>query len=193
MIAACKQCGLIHNCYCQAIPKIACDLYITLLTHENELLRATNTGHLAKKVLKHCEVEIWQRKQPIQALASDRIPMLLFPDDDSRAFNDLSVDEIAQAQFIVLDATWQEAKKMLNRTPELKQLPKVMISSNTESSYALRRNQEKGNLCTYEVAAQMVEQLGDASQSDKMMTFFNYYLACFQAERSGHQYKNSTV
>lgn len=191
MISGCKQCGFIHNCYCQAIPKIACDLHVTLLTHENELSRPTNTGHLVKRILTNCEIETWQRKQSVKALKTTKPPVLLFPSDQSRSISELSIEEAASTQFIILDATWQEAHKMLNRTPELNQLPKVMIEGAQNTSYSLRRNQQKGNLCTYEVVAQLVQQISGSKQAEEMMDFFKDYLHRFQAERSGHQYKNS--
>ncbi|MBY6199574.1 tRNA-uridine aminocarboxypropyltransferase [Vibrio hangzhouensis] len=189
MTQTCTHCGFTHNCYCEAIPTIASDLYLTLLTHPNELGRATNTGKLIAKMLAQAEITEWQRKQPCPRCTGDsnlHPPVLLFPSENSVSIADWQAQHPGKSHFIVLDATWQEAKKMLNRSTWLQSLPQVHIESAQASQYQLRRNQQSGNLCTFEVCAQLVRELGDEDRANVMLTFFNDYLQRFQAERSGH-------
>ncbi|KOE95786.1 hypothetical protein ACS88_06740, partial [Vibrio parahaemolyticus] len=54
-----------------------------------------------------------------------------------------------------------------------------------------RPNQQQGNLCTFEVAAHLLGQLGEQDNQQQMHTFVAHYLALFQAEKSGHALKPS--
>lgn len=189
MTQVCTTCGFIHNCYCEAIPTIASDLCFTLLTHPNEFQRETNTGKLVARVIKQVNIREWQRKQPDPYClpgSSVLTPVLVFPGQDSMPLTQWQKQHPSASNFIVLDGTWQEAKKMLNRSQWLQNLPKVHLEATQSSQYQLRRNQEVGNLCTFEVCAQMVRELESSDDANAMLTFFEQYLQWFQAERSGH-------
>ncbi|MEF1296335.1 tRNA-uridine aminocarboxypropyltransferase, partial [Vibrio parahaemolyticus] len=93
--------------------------------------------------------------------------------------------------YIILDATWQEARKMINKSRWLEGIPTMGLSVLADSQYQLRRNQQQGNLCTFEVAAHLLGQLGEQDNQQQMHTFFAHYLVLFQAEKSGHALKPS--
>ncbi len=78
---------------------------------------------------------------------------------------------------------------MINKSHWLKNVPLMGLVTQGESDYQLRRNQQQGNLCTFEVAAQLLGQLGEEDNQRQMQSFFNHYLAAFQAEKSGHPLK----
>jgi DTW domain-containing protein YfiP len=186
----CTTCGFIHNCYCEAIPTIAFDLCFTLLTHPNEFSRATNTGKLIDRLFASSKVTEWQRKQPCERClpeTSPNLPVLVFPSEDSVPLDVWQAQQQRQtSNFIVLDGTWQEAKKMLNRSAWLQSLPKVHLDTDQLSRYALRRNQQAGNLCTFEVCTEITRQVASEHDANAMLTFFDEYMLRFKAERSGH-------
>src|SRR5687768_10981975 len=99
---------------------------IFLLTHEREVLRPSNTGLLAKNIASEIvERIIWARNTPDPSLLSainNKNTVLLYPVDDADAVPIESFENI-----ILLDATWQEARKMFNHSPYLKILPKAHI------------------------------------------------------------------
>ncbi|GIU51211.1 hypothetical protein TUM4249_15090 [Shewanella sp. KT0246] len=70
---------------------------------------------------------------------------------------------------IIIDSTWQEARKIYNRSPYLKELKKVSIDSSVGSIYELRRNQLEGGLCTAECAAHILKQCGNLQSAEKIM------------------------
>lgn len=80
---------------------------------------------------------------------------------------------------------------MINKSRWLESIPTMALSASADSQYQLRRNQQQGNLCTFEVAAYLLGQLGEQNNQQKMLTFFAHYLALFQAEKSGHALKQS--
>ncbi|MCW8348428.1 DTW domain-containing protein [Vibrio sp. ZSDZ65] len=199
LATTCVRCGFQHNCYCDAIPTITSDLSITLLTHPNETSRATNTGQIVKQLLANTHVDIWQRKGPIPSYIASKerpsicehkgnaTPVLVFPSESSVPLTQWQSQHPRGSHFILLDATWQEARKMLNRSEWLQALPQVSITPPASSQYQLRRNQQSGNLCTFEVVAQMINELESDKTARTMLAFFKDYLARYQAERCGHR------
>lgn len=128
---------------------------IFLLTHERELLRASNTGALAKRVAPEIVERItWVRNAPdaslLDAINSNNTA-LLYPAEDAKVASVELFESI-----IVLDATWQEARKMFNHSPYLHQLPKTKINPQHVSQYQLRRNQPEGGLCTAECVVEIL-------------------------------------
>ncbi len=129
---------------------------IYLLTHQRELERKTNTGVLATELLgENCRVFVWDRVSPnielLHKLKHESVA-LIYPTEDS-----ISMDEVANFDsFIIIDATWQEAQKMYNHSPYLKNLAKVQLNREKTSIYTLRRNQKKLGLCTAECVSELL-------------------------------------
>ncbi len=194
MSQPCPECGFRFNCICPLLPELTSEHKLILLMHPNEVSRDTNTGNLLQQCQLNVNHVIWDRKQPpqtfIERLADTRLyPVLLFPAEDSLTLADVveqSQQQSKQPLFIILDATWQEARKMINKSRWLEGVPMMGLSTQGDSNYQLRRNQQQGNLCTFEVAAQLLGQLGEEENQQQMAQFFTQYLAIFQAEKSGH-------
>ena len=55
--------------------------------------------------------------------------------------------------FILLDATWNEARKMFRKSPYLDHLPVLGLQPEQVSRYLLRRSRRDDHFCTSEVAA----------------------------------------
>lgn len=148
---------------------------IFLLTHERELLRVSNTGVLAENVAPEIvERIIWARNTPDPALLdaiSHKNTVLLYPVDDTDAVPIESFENI-----ILLDATWQEARKMFNKSPYLKNLPRAHIKPRQISQYQLRRNQPEGGLCTAECVVEILiakNHIDIAERLDAAFGIFN--------------------
>ena len=193
---ACSGCGFTHQCICHLIPSVESQIDLVLLTHENELSRDTNTGKLLQQSLKQCESFVWQRKTPpadLIALLEDetRQPFLLFPSEESMECQQAVLNEASNQKplFIILDGTWQEAKKMLNKSPWLQPIPQVHLGITSESSYTLRRNQNSGHLCTCEVGVELLKTLGEDEPARLINDYYQHYLKVFQADKSGHALK----
>ncbi|MCG9744957.1 tRNA-uridine aminocarboxypropyltransferase [Vibrio alginolyticus] len=197
MSQPCPTCGFQFNCMCSLMPKLTSEHNILLLMHPNELKRDTNTGQLLEQCQLNIERVIWDRKQPpaesLTLLADpSRYPVLLFPCEESITLEHVVLQSQRQTKtplFIILDATWQEARKMINKSRWLEGIPTMGLSASADSQYQLRRNQQQGNLCTFEVAAHLLGQLGEQNNQQQMQRFFAHYLALFQAEKSGHALK----
>lgn len=156
----------------QNYPNPTCtSMKITLLTHQRELDRKTNTGALA---LEHCgdivERVVWARREPDQALV-DTIERgeaaLVYPSADSTPAR---LEDFAQV--ILIDATWQEARKIYNHSPYLQTVPRVALEADAPSSYRLRRNQPEGGLCTAECVIEILRRHGEDIAADRLAAAF---------------------
>jgi DTW domain-containing protein YfiP len=71
-------------------------------------------------------------------------------------------DPARRPLFILLDATWPEARKMFRKSPHLDRFPVLSLHPDQVSQYRLRRSQREDHFCTSEVAALCLELTGDA-------------------------------
>ncbi|MEZ8020659.1 tRNA-uridine aminocarboxypropyltransferase [Vibrio splendidus] len=192
----CHGCGFTHQCVCHLIPTVESQTDLVLLTHENELSRDTNTGKLLQQSLEQCQSLVWQRKTPpaeLVAMFEDetRQPFLLFPSDKSIECQQAVMTKAINRKplFIILDGTWQEAKKMLNKSSWLQTVPQVHLNITSESSYTLRRNQDSGHLCTCEVGIELLKSLGESEPAKLIDDYYQQYLKVFHADKCGHALK----
>lgn len=169
-------------------------MQIILLTHERELTRKTNTGRLALEAFPAKVVSIvWSRvaadKNLIEMLASQKAK-LLFPTEDAELADDsiekglpedalqfmqnqVITKQVMPEHVVILDATWQEARKMLRQSPYLKTAARVSLPSLIpQSAFILRRNQQEGGLCTAECIIALWRQYGWDEQATVLASLF---------------------
>jgi len=133
---------------------------IYLLTHEQETGKATNTGKIALEAAKTVvEKIVWQRTSPNETLIrliNNKEALLLYPKEDT------STGKIADFEnLIIIDSTWQQARKIYNKSQYLKKMPQANIRPATGSKYQLRRNQIDGGLCTIECVIEALRIKGE--------------------------------
>lgn len=149
---------------------------IFLLTHERELLRTSNTGALAASLVPEIiERIVWQRNAPSEALLEairNEKTVLLYPLEheatDTAPITDFD-------NIIVLDATWQEARKIFNHSAYLKDLPRVELKPQQISQYQLRRNQLDGGLCTAECVIEILKLKNCNDIADRLENAFTRF------------------
>lgn len=192
-IMACQRCGFQFNCICDIEPQLQSAADFILLTHPRECNKDTNTGVLMTRTLPSCRVEMWHRTQPPQRLL-DQLQnphyqaWLVFPSDEQHLAQPLTLPTATDAKIllIILDATWQEARKMVRKSPWLSQLPRIAITPQQTSNYALRRNQQPGHLCTCEVGIELLNLLQQPQAAQQLQTYFNHFINTYHADKSGH-------
>lgn len=158
---------------------------IWLLTHETELHKPTNTGQvvvdmfdtIANATNINVRVVVWSRvnMDPSLLQALKDPCLLVYPAEDAISLDvsrfdkhllegnvneeDESLLQLDFSQFkhlMLLDATWQLARKMYNQSPYLKTLPKIQLVGAAPSTYSLRRNQLQIGWCTAEVVIMLL-------------------------------------
>lgn len=155
-------------------------MYFILLTHSRELNKKSATGPLVKQALSNqCDVIEWSRTEPDSRLTSKldtTKALLIYPETHKQAPVIKSSNALVEFNtFIILDGTWQEARKMYNRSPYLHSLAHYPLNIDYPSSYQLRRNQKSTGLCTAEVAIELLKQRAELVQANKLESLYNKF------------------
>ncbi len=140
------------------------NMNLILLTHEREAHKLSNTGRLVESVLPGSRIIMWQRKQPdveLLRLIEQGGVALVYPGEGSI---ELALSE-PYDNYILIDSTWQQARKIFNHSPYLHGLPRISINPAEMSQYTLRRNQIEGGLCTAECAIELMRTRGLESEA----------------------------
>ena len=164
----CRRCGFLsEHCLCTDWPELSWPHRFCLLIHQREFGKPSNTGKLVKAMLPETLVLDWSRVEPPAELpgllqGGNYQPMLLMPEEYAiyHRSHQASIADDKPKLFILLDATWQQARKMYRQSPYLHDLPLMGLADVPESRYELRRNQKNGHLCTAEVAAEIMKHSG---------------------------------
>lgn len=137
--------------------------------HDIEPLKPSNTGWLIADIVADTYAFTWQRTGVDPALlallADPRYqPVVVFPGEyaePARVVSDVEAVPGKRPLFILLDATWTEARKMFRKSPYLSGLPVLSLQAEVVSRYRLRRSTRSEHLCTAEVAAMCLGLAGD--------------------------------
>lgn len=187
----CERCRVsLQYCICSWQPKATSSSSFCLLMHENEPLKPSNTGWLIADVLPQTRAFIWSRteqNEELVRLLSDPQwqPYLVFPHDaagdERQLLHELLPANERQPLFVLLDATWQQARKMFRKTPCLQQLPVLSLETAQLSRYHLRHSDNRQHLATAEVAALCLQLAGEQQAADSLQEWFarfnRHYLA----------------
>ncbi|MBY0465674.1 MAG: DTW domain-containing protein, partial [Burkholderiales bacterium] len=77
--------------------------------------------------------------------------------------------------FVLLDATWSEARKMFRKSPYLNHLPVLSLAAEQLSRYRLRRSNRDEHFCTSEVAALCLELAGDTLAAHTLEAYLDVF------------------
>lgn len=145
---------------------------ITLLTHFKEFEKRSNTGRLVVDVLGSAAEQIrWDRMNPparlIEEIEAGGVA-LVYPGAANEDDGDLS----GINQFIIIDGTWHEARKIHQRSPYLQKIRRIGLSTGEKSVYNLRKNQKEFGLCTAECVIEVLRLAGNIAEADRLQEQF---------------------
>jgi len=173
----CERCRVpFSHCLCPWLPTIESDCGVCLLMHDIEPLKPSNTGWLIADVVRDTFAFTWQRTDVdprLLALLADPQwqPLVIFPGEyaeSRRVVEQVERDNAKRPLFILLDATWTEARKMFRKSPYLDGLPVLSLRPEALSRYRLRRSTRSDHLCTAEVAALCLDLAGDSAAANTL-------------------------
>jgi DTW domain-containing protein YfiP len=144
----------------------------TLLTHFKEFEKRSNTGRLVLEILEDMAVQArWDRLNPPPGLTEEIEAggvALVYPGSSDENSGDLS----DVSQFILIDGTWNEARKIYQRSPYLRKARRVCLKPAGTSQYNLRRNQKDACLCTAECVIEILRCTGRAELAERLQELF---------------------
>ncbi|KPZ09160.1 tRNA-uridine aminocarboxypropyltransferase [Pseudomonas syringae group genomosp. 3] len=190
----CPQCRVIDSyCLCAWRPTVVAESGMCLLMYDTEPMKPTNTGWLIADVIKDTYAFGWSRVEidpHLRALLEDPQwqPYIVFPGEfvaQERVVSEVAREDGKRPLFILLDATWNEARKMFRKSPYLEKFPVLSLAPEQISRYRLRRSKRDDHFCTAEVAALCLELAGDVSASGVL----DAYLDVFSAHYLGAKFQ----
>lgn len=192
----CPKCHLLRvACLCQKVPELKSAAVFFLLVHQRELAKGSNTGHLVFNAMANADYELWARTEPpAKLLALLNSPkhqgyLLFTAEEGTPLVEDIARDQSSSDKIpvcILIDSTWQQARKMVRQSPYLKCLPRLSLSPTSKSQYRLRRNQLDIGMSTCEAAIGLLEQLGESKNAEYLEQYFLDFMRHFDASMSGH-------
>ena len=169
-VERCAGCRLVvSHCLCALRPVAPSRAGVCLIMFDIEPLKPSNTGWLIADVVPSTFAFGWSRTEVDPALlvllADEQWqPYVVFPGEFVAAERVVTTVQAATNKrplFVLLDATWPEARKMFRKSPYLDHLPVLSLQSEQLSNYKLRRSQRDAHFCTSEVAALCMALSGD--------------------------------
>jgi DTW domain-containing protein YfiP len=181
----CPGCRLVpSHCICALLPEVPAQSGMCLLMADIEPLKPSNTGWLIADVVPDTFAFGWARTEvdpALLALLADPKwqPYVVFPGEfvePERVVQAVQPLHASQRPlFILLDATWPEARKMFRKSPYLNRLPVLSLAPEQVSRYQLRRSKRDDHFCTSEVASLCLELAGDVHAADTLQAYLEVY------------------
>jgi DTW domain-containing protein YfiP len=181
----CLGCRLVpSHCICALCQQLPTQAAMCLLMADIEPLKPSNTGWLIADVVRDTFAFGWARTEvdpALLALLADPQwqPVVVFPGDfvePERVVHEVAVtDKHKRPLFILLDATWPEARKMFRKSPYLNGLPVLSLQAEKVSNYQLRRSRRDDHFCTSEVASLCLDLAGESHAAQSLQAWLALY------------------
>ncbi|MCE0558456.1 tRNA-uridine aminocarboxypropyltransferase [Motilimonas sp. E26] len=183
-VVRCKLCMInAHLCICAHRPSIKSQAAFMLVMYDDEVLKPSNTGRLIADVASDCHAYIWSRTEPERAML-DTIndpkyqAFVVFPGEYAASERVVSQPEVPLGKiplFILLDASWSQARKMFKKSPWLAHLPVLSFAPDLVSRYLIRKSVQDHQLATAEVAALVYDSINEPKNGALMNAWFDVF------------------
>jgi DTW domain-containing protein YfiP len=174
------------HCLCALRPQVPTRAGMCLLMADIEPLKPSNTGWLIADVVADTWAFGWARTEVhpglLALLAEPQWqPYVVFPGEfvePGRVVTQLAPSGAPEGKrplFVLLDATWPEARKMFRKSPYLNHLPVLSLEPEQLSRYHLRRSQRADHFCTSEVGALCLELAGELRAARALEAYLDVF------------------
>ncbi len=199
----CTGCALHKSlCICALIPSLDLRSKISLVVHHRELKRTTNTGTLALRILKNSAMYVRglsdgkgrERLDLSCLLEAGYQPLLFYPSEDAVELTAQYISSFDRpVHLIVPDGNWRQASKVAIRHPELRNVPRVKISTPNLSTEHLRTEHMAEGMATLEAIAHALRVIEGEQVYASVYGVYRAKLKATLAARSGLAGKNHTA
>lgn len=203
-VRRCSNCRLpVTSCICAFRNQVEAGVEFVVLMHRNETYKPTNTGRLIEATIANTRVIQWNSRleagEELEALLHDPAyqPIIVFPpspDYQQRMISSPAKEANAgKPLFILLDGTWRQARRIFRHSVYLQQLPVISLDEARPSTYSLRKAIHEGQLCTAEVAAALLDQIGEVEAGEALEAYYQRFNAHYIASRRRWAKRDSTT
>ena len=161
-------------CWCASLRPMATRTRFVFLMHPKEFKEEkAGTGRLTHLCLPNSELHMgkgFDDHERVRELIADpaNFAVLLYPGPEALNLSVTSDAQLAafnlqrrERQLVVflLDATWGGARRMLNLSPGLQRLPRIMFTPSAPSRYVIKQQPAEGCLSTLEAVHELLTVL----------------------------------
>ncbi|CZF86123.1 tRNA-uridine aminocarboxypropyltransferase [Grimontia marina] len=180
----CTHCMVVRRlCICEEKVTHRTHAAFLLVMYDDEVLKPSNTGRLIADSVEETYAFIWSRTEPnkeMLALVNDPKwqPYIVFPAQYAeleRVRTEPVSEKGKRPLFILIDGTWQEAKKIFRKSPWMHNFPVLSIQAESLSRYGVREASGESQLATAEVAAKVLALNGDKLAAESLDAWFDVF------------------
>lgn len=180
-------------CYCAQIKIIDPPADFVILIHPIEVRRKIATGRMSHLCLKNSHLIMghdFSKKEKLNEILSDtqRHCVILYPSVNSTNISKLTQNERSDLMpknkrltIIVIDGTWETAKKMMKHSHNINKLPRICFSPARPSNFRVRKQPHENCLSTIEAIHHTIELLGPSLGFDTTLGEHDHLLTTFNA------------
>ena len=149
-------------CWCSAVTQVPSQTHVVFIQHPREAKVPISTCRMAHLSLPNSELHVGLTavgNPALEALCAQPGVAVLFPSESAVDIDDL----VAPPQtLVVIDGTWSNAKKVVEKCPLLSKLPRLKFFPDQPGNYRIRKEPEEHCLATIEATAFVLERLEKA-------------------------------
>lgn len=151
-------------CWCSAVTQVPSDTHVVFIQHPREARVPISTCRMAHLSLPNSELHVGLSavgNPALEAICREEGVAVLFPSDSA-----VDVDALTAPprKLVVVDGTWSNAKKVVEKCPLLSKLPRLKFFPEQPGNYRIRKEPEAHCLATIEATAFVLERLEKAPQ-----------------------------
>jgi len=175
-------------CFCSAITEVHSRTRVVFVQHPLEAKVPISTCRMAHLSLPNSELHVElepDASASLRARAAEPDTYLLFPSEGAKQPSELSAPP---RNLIVVDGTWDNARKLLLRSPMLSRLPRLGLKPVAPGNYRIRKEPAEHCLATIEAVAQVLDAVERApGRFTKILSAFDAMVERQLAFIAAHQ------
>ncbi len=162
---------------CAFAPRVQTRTPLLLVVHVHDLPRTSNTVRLLALAVRDVAVlphgVFPAPAAPETHLPAGTTPLVLFPGHGAKPLTPELIAALPSPPALVVpDGNWKQASRMVKRLPLLAAAVKVALPDRAFPGVAVRRNQERHHMSTYEAVAQALGILEGEEVAGPLLDFY---------------------
>ncbi len=144
-------------CWCDSITRVQSQTRVVFLQHPREARVPISTCRMAHHSLPNSEMHIGlgvTGNPQLERICAMPDTAVLFPSDNAV---DVSCIDVPPQHLVVVDGTWSNAKKIVEKCPVLSKLPRLTFRPERPGAYRIRKEPAEHCLATIEAVAYVLE------------------------------------
>ena len=176
----CLKCMMrLEHCVCNCAPTINSPIPILVIRHWKERNKPSNTARLANLAIPNLRIVDYGAPGTVWSPGTLDLPepALLFP-----GTNTPPLDYIPQT-IVVVDGSWPQARKLVNKLPELSTMPRIEVAQSARQPVRLRQPPFPEGMSTIEAIARLLDQLSGPGTGEPLDALYQQVVASTIAAR----------